>query len=346
VPATCEGPAAEAYLGGLIRELELKAAMFDTDRTVTSLAVSCRALPGLNRDQLGRLLASCAESFSCEPDCGNPCTLEFALSHPLARRLGESREQGVTGLRWLLPCGAMNRDDDELESLRERLEEARHAGMACRGVELARSPDLASEQGRSAVATLLQIARPDEIRGVFWPALLTGDMAASSACSDLFAMLSELGYRPAGTDCFVRLAPDREARRDRIGLGLNAVSCLGSFLARNTNCLDSYLRCLQKGETPPQSVLWMNDRQLLDGELAAELAQGGQLEFRSLGLRCGIDFEDHCRRRRTALAVLETDGLLVRDDVGLTLTDAGRAVWPAVAQAFGAAGCDGVTCGQ
>jgi oxygen-independent coproporphyrinogen-3 oxidase len=138
--------------------------------------------------------------------------------------------------------------------------------------------------------------------------------------------LTAAGYRWYETANFCR--PGREARHnlgywlghDYLGLGIGAVSTVGTHRWRNAPKLGAYLAALAAGEMPPREL--------------EELAPSTKLAERlMLGLRLDrpLPFaEVESAVEADALARLEAHGLAVRLDGGLALTERGRFLGGAV----------------
>jgi oxygen-independent coproporphyrinogen-3 oxidase len=166
--------------------------------------------------------------------------------------------------------------------------------------------------------------------------------------------LSNAGYVYIGMDHFAlpddELAPAQargglrrnfmgyttHADSDLVGLGVSAISHIGSTFSQNPRDLPSWEHALDEGRLPVFRGLHMSE----DDELRADLIQAlmcqGEIPVAALERRYGIEFDRYFDGSLHALEPLEADGLVRRENGRIFATSQGRLLLRNIAMCFDA----------
>ncbi len=111
---------------------------------------------------------------------------------------------------------------------------------------------------------------------------------------------------------------------DILGLGISAISSVGSSYSQNEKGLQPYLEEVEGGGLPLRRGHLLSDDDLLRRELISELFCTFRADLDALGREFGVDCGSYFASELERLAPLEADGLLTRDAHSLVLSDTGR----------------------
>jgi oxygen-independent coproporphyrinogen-3 oxidase len=126
------------------------------------------------------------------------------------------------------------------------------------------------------------------------------------------------------------------ADSDLVGLGVSAISHIGSTFSQNPRDLPSWEHALDEGRLPVFRGLHMTE----DDELRADLIQAlmcqGEIPVAALERRYGIEFDRYFDGSLHALEPLEADGLVRRENGRILATSQGRLLLRNIAMCFDA----------
>lgn len=153
--------------------------------------------------------------------------------------------------------------------------------------------------------------------------------------------LDAAGYVRIGLDRFARpdCAPEQLTKppaRDRLGLGVSAMSRLATLYTRNPMTLSGYETALDQGRLPLDSGrrLTLDDR--LRGAAIKGLTRDLMLDIDVLGLAFGVDAREGLADALERLRGAQQDGLVEWQQQRLVVTRPGRLVLHHLAAAFDA----------
>lgn len=160
--------------------------------------------------------------------------------------------------------------------------------------------------------------------------------------ADATTRLQDHGYRWAGIDRFARPgaaapAPCGDAfppEGDVIGLGISAVSRLGTRCYQNAGTLADYYEALSGGQLPAARRLTLTSDDLVRRAVMGALATTGSVDLDAIGQVHGLDMPRHFAREFDRLRPLQAAGAVEFDGASLRLTAAGQLVARAVVGVF------------
>lgn len=361
------------YRRYLEKELELQAALFDSDRVVTQLHLgggtpTFLEAPGLERlmaaiDRHFRLAASADREFSIEID---PREVEPAMLR-LLRDAGFDRASiGVQDFNAEVQR-AVNRIQPPGQTL-EVIAQARQAGFTSISVDLIYG--LPQQTPATFAETIEQIiaCRPERISVYNYAHLpqrfraqrliKTADLPAPAdklqMLEQTITQLEAAGYRYIGMDHFA--LPDSDLARaldagslhrnfqgyathggcDLIGVGVSAIGSVADCYHQNTRILRDYYRTLDAGELPVVRGLVPSTDDRIRRAVIQEILCRGQLYYEVIENRFDIRFEDYFAAELDALATLEADGLVDRGADRIDIRPRGRLLLRNIAVVFDA----------
>ncbi|PXW98737.1 oxygen-independent coproporphyrinogen-3 oxidase [Sphaerotilus hippei] len=121
---------------------------------------------------------------------------------------------------------------------------------------------------------------------------------------------------------------------DLVALGVSAISRIGVTYSQNAKTLDEYYDGLRRGLLPVVRGLVLSRDDLVRRAVIMSIMCHGRLSYESVSLAHLIDVHTYFRHELEALAGLEADGLLIRDNDGFELTALGWYFVRAVAMVF------------
>jgi oxygen-independent coproporphyrinogen-3 oxidase len=184
------------------------------------------------------------------------------------------------------------------------------------------------------------------------------DLPESEEKLQLFAeatnTLLHAGYEYIGLDHFARpddeLAQAREegtlqrnfqgystrAGNDLIGIGMSAISHIGSTFTQNAKSLPTYYEKLEREKFPVVSVLEMTNDDLIREHVIMRLMCDLKINKTQTGEKFGIDFDSYFSSSFPALDELILDGLLIDTHTAIIITEKGRYFLRNIAMCFDA----------
>ncbi|XKE46294.1 radical SAM protein [Halomonas organivorans] len=349
---TGDGQVPDAYLARLDREMVLLRQWLDPRRRLQALHWGGGTPTLLGLDQMGELIDRLAARFPLETGRDRDFAIEI-----------DAREADVFTLRHLEALGfnrltlplidlaprvqaAINRPQPR-QLTEPLLDEADRLGFRSLTLELVIG--LPYQTRASIAETVGQVIAlaPPRIRLVSYrhrperhpgqrhipPATLPLPAETHQMLVEADARLVTAGYVHLGREHYARrgAAQDdalrqaqREAARDRLGLGVGAVSRLPDACARNARDLDGYAAALDAGRLATASGRRLTEEDRLRRQAIAMLYGDRMLDLDALDRELGIDAE---RRLAGALSRLEGPAcaeLIERRGRRLVVTPAGR----------------------
>jgi oxygen-independent coproporphyrinogen-3 oxidase len=164
--------------------------------------------------------------------------------------------------------------------------------------------------------------------------------------------LTAAGYEYIGMDHFAR--PDDElaqaqargglhrnfmgytthADSDLIGLGVSAISHIGTSFSQNLRDLPAWQSALDEGRLPVFRGMVLSDDDQLRADLIQRLMCQGEIPVSALERRYGIDFREYFADALVQLAPLADDGLVQIGEARIEVTARGRLLLRNIAMCF------------
>ena len=359
------------YLAALCMEIELKAALFDSDRVVHQLHLGGGTPTFLDAEQRKVLLDKLTESFpmSRSPDRDfaieiDPRTVSPSDIKQLAS-LGFNRVSfGVQDLDPKVQH-AVNRVYD-YDDLRRIVMESRDAGLESICIDLIYG--LPHQNLASFRNTLEQIVAlgPDTL-SVFnyahlpnmFPAqrlIRAEDLPSASERLEMFeqtvAFLSDQGYDYIGMDhfalpnshlhrardeatlyrCFQGYSSHRGA--DLLGFGVSAISQIGPGYYQQTKDIRGYINRLLNGEIPVDKGYVMDSDDRRRRAVIQSLMCYGKVDKPTWESDFSLEFDDYFASELENLKDLEADGLLSTEPDRIRVSDEGKLFLRNIARGF------------
>jgi oxygen-independent coproporphyrinogen-3 oxidase len=363
----------EVYLARLYREIALMAELFDRDREAIQLHFGGGTPNFLSPAQLGDLVQSLRRHFHFadhrESDISIELDPRFVDPVEIAA-LGEiGFNRASLGVQDFDPAvqAAVNRIQS-VEETRAVVDACRAAGFRSVNIDLIYGLPRQTPEGFSRTIDQVLAIRPDRLAVYSYahlPDLFRAqkqinaeDLPTPEVKLSLMHMaisrLTAAGYVYIGMDHFA--LPDDElataqargglhrnfmgytthADSDLVGLGVSAISHIGSTFSQNPRDLPSWEHALDEGRLPVFRGLHMTE----DDELRADLIQAlmcqGEIPVAALERRYGIEFDRYFDGALHSLEPLEADGLVRRENGRILATSQGRLLLRNIAMCFDA----------
>lgn len=288
---------AELRLAAIEQELAMQGKLFDTDRLLQQLVLSSSLVTDWSDDQLYQLVSVIRASFPVhESGLENGCACIGSVS-PAATRLKLLSDLGFNKVRFaLLDRSNIGRSLDELG---ESIGLARQFGFRLIAIDLPVGVLRFLDSPQSVENWLARIG-PDRVR-------LTG--IAGETEPDYVRILSTLGYRNIGLDCYLkaddRLMQVRNTGRlhwsllgftdlpspDVIGVGPGAISSIGDFYSANESDWSAYQSLLRQGRLPIARGIELEADDVLRREIMVMILAESCIHVASIEAKWGIRFE-------------------------------------------------------
>lgn len=123
---------------------------------------------------------------------------------------------------------------------------------------------------------------------------------------------------------------------DIYAFGMSAVSQADDFYWQNTKELADYYRVLDEGRAPIVKSYFLTREESIRREVIMRLMCDLSLDYKGISAALDIDFKTHFMAELDSLDDLEADGLLVKSDESLFVTDSGRLFIRNIAMRFDA----------
>ncbi len=364
---------ADAYLGRLEKEIELRGRHFDRAREVEQLhfgggtptflpAERLRALC----ETIGRhfsLTSSPARDYSIEID---PRTIDPADLATLAA-IGFNRLS--LGVQDYDPAvqKAINRFQP-VDMVTRLTEAARHAGFGSLNFDLIYGLPLQTLSTFAATLKTVIGQRPDRL-AVYGYAhmpqmfkaqtrIAPEDLPDAATRLALLKMaidtLTAAGYVYIGMDHFALPTDGRgrarangtmhrsfqgyttHASRDLVSLGISAIGQVGHLYMQNHKTMQVYAERLDQGRLPLHRGVVMSADDVLRRDVIQQVMCNNTIDMPSTARRFGIDFGRYFAAELARLGTLEADGLVTRGEDRIELTPRGRLLMRNVAMVFDA----------
>ncbi len=353
------GDQVDAHIGELIAEMTLVNGIVDPARPVRQVHLGGGTPNFLSVSQTHRLLGALADRFDLqhdaersvemEPRSATPDKIDAFLEHGFRRfSLGvQDFDERV--------LEAVRRDQD-LVRIEEVVEHLRARGVSEINFDLIYGLPGQTVASRDATLGKVRALRPTRIAlysyaHVPWmqkhQRVLEGrGLPNPDEKVELFVGLArglvDAGYVPIGMDHFalpddplVKALEAHTLRRtfmgyttgrglDTVGLGISAISWVGSSYAQNHKDMPSWRAEVEAGRMPWLRGFLLSPDDELRRELILELSCTMRSDLAALGARFGVDAEASFAQELDLLAPMEADGLVRRSPGLLEVTELGR----------------------
>ncbi|MBX3712970.1 MAG: oxygen-independent coproporphyrinogen III oxidase [Lysobacter sp.] len=361
----------DAYLTHLCREIAMIAPLFDRDREVIQLHFGGGTPNFLSATQLRCTVDVLRRHvrFSDAPD--RDISIELDPRTVLPQDIAELAQAGFNraslGVQDFDPAvqEAVNRIQG-VEQTRAVVDACRAHGFRSVNIDLIYGlPNQTVDGFRRTLATVIAM-RPDRLAVYSYAHLpdmfkaqrqldasLLPDAETKLALLQLaIEALTAAGYEYIGMDHFA--LPDDElaqaqargglhrnfmgytthADSDLIGLGVSAISHIGTSFSQNPRDLPAWQTALDEGRLPVFRGMLMSEDDQLRADLIQRLMCQGEIPVSALERRYGIDFRAYFADALAQLAPLADDGLVQLGDERIEVTARGRLLLRNIAMCF------------
>lgn len=358
------------YFACLKREVELLGQLLRPDRRVAELTVVGGTPSALASAQLDPFFPCIHRVFSLPPEADREWAVDLDSSDRCARVFSDLVNLGFNRVR-LRPrnfqpqkpsLGSRRVNSD----IRTAVVAARRAGLGSVGVEIFSTSLMQQSKYVSVALDQVIEARPDRVF-LFRPPQKFHCASGTDYYRDLefvgsknnFAVfkrfaeqLRDAGYVYVGPDVFA-LPCDALVQAlqtgqlyqncygytahghcDLIGLGLGAISRIGTSLSQNTRDPHVYENQLNSGALPVECGIELTRVDLLREDIISDIMCQGWVDYASIQARHGIEFEDYFQEELVNLRAMETDGLLKMSADHFEITARGKPLLPVIAEVF------------
>ncbi|MFS2218630.1 oxygen-independent coproporphyrinogen III oxidase [Telluria sp. Tellsp104] len=349
------------YLGYLLREIDMQAALFADGAVVEQLHFGGGTPTYLSDAQMGDLLGHLRSRYTFASDDAGEFSIEIDPRTVDAARIRTLRRQGFNRLS----LGVQDFDEDvqravnriQPEALtRAAIAAAREAGFRSISIDLIYGLPLQDVTTMAATLDKVVAAAPDRISvynyahmpQLFKSQKLIRDEDLPDGATKLAMLglcierLGAAGYVYIGMDHFAR--PDDELARaqrdgtlhrnfqgysthadiDMVACGVSAISAVNGTYAQNEKSLDPYYARIDRGELPVARGLALSGDDLLRREVIQKLMCDFALDLRDLAARWDVDVAERFAPELARLADLARDGLLAVTPDRIDVTPKGR----------------------
>lgn len=360
-----------AYAARIVREIAMTGALVDRDRDVVQIHFGGGTPNFLAPTDLAGILDAVKRHFTLSQRPDRDISIEIdprtVSVDDVAELAALGFDRASLGVQDFDPDvqRAVNRIQSVAETL-EVIAACRANGMRSVSVDLIYGLPLQTVTSFSRTLATVIEARPDRIAVYGYAHLpqrfkaqrhiVEGDLPEADAKLALLAcaiqMLSSAGYVYIGMDHFA--LPDDElaraqrhgtlqrnfmgytthAQTDLIGVGVSAISHVGSTFSQNPRELPAWEAAIDAGTLPACRGTWLSPDDILRADVIQSLMCHGHVPVTEIERRYGIDFATYFASSLTQLAPLVADGLvrIARDRIDVT--DVGRLLLRNVAMCF------------
>jgi oxygen-independent coproporphyrinogen-3 oxidase len=363
----------EVYLARLYREIALVSTLFDRDREAIQLHFGGGTPNFLSPAQLGECVGTLRNHFnfsdSRERDISIEIDPRFVTPEEVAElaRIGFNRASlGVQDFDPLVQA-AVNRLQS-VEQTRAVVDACREHGFRSVNIDLIYGLPKQTPEGFSRTLEQVLAIRPDRLAvysyahlpDLFRPQRQIHEADLPSPDTKLallhmaIARLTQAGYVYIGMDHFA--LPDDDlataqargglhrnfmgytthAESDLVGLGVSAISHVGSTYSQNPRDLARWEIALDEGRLPVFRGLHLSEDDQLRADLIQALMCQGEIPMRALERRYDIAFDDYFGTCLERMRPLEDDGLVKRERDRIVATSQGRLLLRNIAMCFDA----------
>jgi oxygen-independent coproporphyrinogen-3 oxidase len=361
----------DAYLTHLCREIAMIAPLFDRDREVIQLHFGGGTPNFLSATQLRCTVDVLRRHFRFSEAHDRDISIELDPRTVLTQDIAELAQAGFNraslGVQDFDPAvqAAVNRVQG-VEQTRAVVDACRAHGFRSVNIDLIYGlPNQSVEGFRRTLATVLAM-RPDRLAVYSYAHLpdmfkaqrqldasLLPDAETKLALLQLaIETLTAAGYEYIGMDHFA--LPDDElaqaqargglhrnfmgytthADSDLIGLGVSAISHIGTSFSQNPRDLPAWQTALDDGRLPVFRGMFLSDDDQLRADLIQRLMCQGEIPVSALERRYGIDFREYFADALAQLAPLADDGLVQIGEERIEVTARGRLLLRNIAMCF------------
>jgi oxygen-independent coproporphyrinogen-3 oxidase len=361
----------DAYLTHLCREIAMIAPLFDRDREVIQLHFGGGTPNFLSATQLRCTVDVLRRHVRFSDAHDRDISIELDPRTVLPQDIAELAQAGFNraslGVQDFDPAvqAAVNRVQG-VEQTRAVVDACREHGFRSINIDLIYGlPNQTVEGFRRTLATVTAM-RPDRLAVYSYAHLpemfkaqrqldarLLPDAETKLALLQLaIETLTAAGYEYIGMDHFA--LPDDElaqaqargglhrnfmgytthADSDLIGLGVSAISHIGTSFSQNPRDLPGWQTALDEGRLPVFRGMFLSDDDQLRADLIQRLMCQGEIPVSALERRYGIDFREYFADALAQLAPLAADGLVQIGDDRIEVTARGRLLLRNIAMCF------------
>jgi oxygen-independent coproporphyrinogen III oxidase len=338
------GGTQQQYLHCLHREIELQSELFDPRRPITHLYISGDATALADMAAVQQLLEQFERHLQRTANGGlsidfDPCT----ATAPLIRQFAAL---GFTCANFSIPGYTAS-----LDRALELTEIARRSGFQALSFDLIYGLPLQSTQEFSRQLQLVVGAKPERLSTYMYPYLPELQRASHpvrhsrrpSAATRLglrqltIDVLTQAGYMDLGMDRFALAdAPSAPGSGDILGIGLGAVSRMGTAYAQNAKQLTLYCAALERHVLPIACGVELTVDDVVRREVIQQIMCRRSLDFDAIGSRYALDFHSYFARELMQLRTLADDGLVVDSDTGFAVSARGHLLLQNITTVFDA----------
>ncbi len=352
---------AEPYLNNLLKEIQMQAQLFDSDRKVDQLHWGGGTPTFLSYEQMKRLMDTTRQFFNLHDDDSGEYSIEVDPRETDDNTIEQLRGMGFNrislGLQDFNPevQKAVNRLQSEEQTFGV-LEAARRHGFKSTNIDLIYGLPLQTVGSFSATLEKVLAVSPDRF-SIFNYAHMPSkfktqrqindeDIPTPEVKLDILQMtgqrLLEAGYVYIGMDHFAK--PDDElaiAQRegklyrnfqgysthsdcDLIGMGATSIGWVGDSYSQNVKDIAEYDRLINEGVIPVAKGLVLNDDDKLRRAVITQLICHFDLSFAEIERQFSIDFADYFTEELNRLQAMQDDGLLTLSKDKIEVMPAGR----------------------
>ncbi len=358
---TKEHDKAAIYLGYLMREISLQAALLGDAQQVEQLHLGGGTPTYLSDLQMEQLMAHLRASFRFADDASGEYSIEIDPRTVDAKRIASLRRQGFNRISLGVQDfdaevqQAVNRIQPEALTL-DAIAAARTAGFRSISIDLIYG--LPKQSLKTIGETLAKVvkASPDRIsiynyahmpqlfksQRLIVDADLPSDQDKLAMLGLCIERLTGAGYVYIGMDHFAK--PDDElsvaqrsgqlhrnfqgysthADTDMVSCGVSSISAVGDSYCQNEKSLERYYAALDQGVLPVARGIELSHDDLVRRDVIGRLMCDFALNVSSVEQAHGIEFGVYFAAELGKLRVLENDGLLSVTESALSVTPKGR----------------------
>lgn len=361
----------DAYLTHLCREIAAIAPLFDRDREVIQLHFGGGTPNFLSATQLRCTVDMLRRHFRFSDAPDRDISIELDPRTVLPQDIAELAQAGFNraslGVQDFDPAvqEAVNRIQG-VEQTRAVVDACRAHGFRSLNIDLIYGlPNQTIDGFRRTLDTVIAM-RPDRLAVYSYAHLpdmfkaqrlldarLLPDAETKLALLQLaIETLTAAGYEYIGMDHFA--LPDDElaqaqargglhrnfmgytthADSDLIGLGVSAISHIGTSFSQNPRDLPGWQTALDEGRLPVFRGMFMSEDDQLRADLIQRLMCQGEIPVSALERRYGIDFREYFADALVQLAPLASDGLVQIGEDRIEVTARGRLLLRNIAMCF------------
>ncbi|WP_342316855.1 oxygen-independent coproporphyrinogen III oxidase [Lysobacter sp. FW306-1B-D06B] len=361
----------ETYLTRLYREIGLASAMFDRDREVVQLHFGGGTPNFLSAEQLAEAVDVVRHHFRFAARGRRECSIELDprfVDEAYVRELAAAGfDRASLGVQDFDPDvqQAVNRIQGVEETLRI-IDACRTHGFRSVNVDLIYGLPRQTMAGFDRTLDITLRARPDRLAiysyahlpTLFRPqrqineADLPTPQAKLALLQQAIERLGEAGYVHIGMDHFalpgddLALAQRRGelhrnfmgyttcADSDLLGLGVSAISHVGSSFSQNPRDLPSWERAIDEGRMPVWRGMQLDDDDVIRADVIQQLMCLGEIDVTATERRHVMDFGVYFAQALAKLKPLEEDGLVEVGPHCIRATERGRLLLRVLASCF------------